>query len=281
MECFICGAKEEDGLKMNEVVSDTKIVSVCEDCIKHTSLPRIKSVDETEIIKAAKPQSNWRETVNRQIEERNSYKSQQQYNVTLRDIVERKMNPVLSGKNKQKPDLIKNFNWQILQARRHKRLTQMKLGNLVGENEMTIRMLERGVLPENYHPLVAKIEKTLEIQIFTEEYRKLNAESSITIHDLKEMQVTEETQVEEPYWRRVMGKFFSKKTKKEIIGDATLEIEENKVVEENMDKLINEKELNLTETEEKESQEEIQKEKKTLTPEEINALIFGNKNKTN
>jgi DNA-binding XRE family transcriptional regulator len=54
------------------------------------------------------------------------------------------------SKLKPKTDLIKNFNWEVLRVRRQLKLTQMKLGTAVGESELTIRMLERGVVPDEY-----------------------------------------------------------------------------------------------------------------------------------
>jgi len=274
MDCFICGAKEEDGIKMHKVISETKIVNVCENCIGHTSLPKIKTVDENEIIKANR-QSNWRERVNKQVDEKPSFKISNSYGVTLRDVVERKMNPLLSEKMKPKPDLIKNFNWEVLKARRQKKLTQMKLGTLVGESEFTIRMLERGIVPENYHHLIKKIEEILKINIFTEEYKKLHLESTLTIQDLKEMNDPEELP-QEPYWRRMMNKIFSKKSKKEFVGENSVEMEEEKQVEEDINVSLEEKELDLTNFDK--GNEEL-KNKKELTPEEINALIFGSKKK--
>lgn len=267
---------------MQKVVSDTKIVNVCENCVGQTSLPRIKSVDESEIIKANR-QSNWRERVNKQINEKPSFKVATSYGVTLRDVVERKMNPLLSEKMKPKPDLRKNFNWEVLKARRQKKLTQMKLGTLVGESEFTIRMLERGIVPENYHPLIKKLEETLDVDLFTEEYKKMRAETTLTIHDLKEISTVEELP-EEPYWKKVMNKIFSKRSKKEEIGENSVEIEEEKVVTTDLETTEDGIELDLTKeefTKEAEEKREEKKsvEKKNLTPEEINALIFGSKKK--
>lgn len=277
MDCFICGAKEEDGIKMNKVISETKIVNVCDNCISHTSLPRIKSVDENEIVKVNR-QSNWREKVNKQIEEKPSFKVSNSYGVTLRDVVERKMNPLLSEKMKPKPDLIKNFNWEVLKERRKRKLTQMKLGSLVGESEFAIRMLERGVVPTNYHLLIKKLEEVLNTTLFTEEYKKMHSEPTLTIQDLKEINSEQEIP-EEPYWKKVMNKILFKRSKKEKIGDRSVEIEEEKTIVEDLEMTAEEKELDLTESNNTGKDKEKNIDKKNLTPEEINALIFGSKKK--
>jgi hypothetical protein len=150
----------------------------------------------------------------------------------------------------------------------------MKLGALVGESEFTIRMLERGVVPDNYHLLIKKLEEVLETDLFTEEYKKMHAEATLTIQDLKEINTTEELP-EEPYWRKVMNKMFSRRTKKEEMGDNSVRIEEEKQIEEDLHTSQEEKVLDLTQTHIEE--DSSPQEKKNLSPEEINALIFGSK----
>jgi ribosome-binding protein aMBF1 (putative translation factor) len=269
MDCFICGAKEEDGVVMHKVISDTEIVNVCDKCIKQTSLPRIKKSSDFDMEKVAK-QDNWRDRVNKQIDQKQSFKIASNHGLTLRDVVERKMNPSLSEKVKPKVDLIKNFNWEVLRARKQLRLTQMKLGTAVGESEFTIRMLERGVVPENYHILIQRLEDLLKIKLFTEEYRKMNAPiPELTIGDVKEAQ----SEVPQPYWRRVMGKIFSKRTKTEVV-ETTEVIQDGSINTETSEISIEESEF---ENAPKENPLKDAVKKKELSSDEINKMIFGSK----
>jgi len=270
MACYICGKEEDENTKMHKVISDTEIVDVCEDCASQSSLPKIRKVSEKEVENSTKlKQENWRDRVNKQISQKQSFKMANSTGLTLRDVVERKMNPSLSEKIKPKTDLIKNFNWEILKARRQMKFTQMRLGTLVGESEFSIRMLERGVVPENYHPLIKKLEETLRVKLFTEEYRKTIAPAlDLTVGDLQE--VNSEEAKAEPYWRRMMHKIFSKKEK----TDNTLEVSNEEVSLEE-DSLEDSNSTPQQRAKIEETKEKIKK--KELSPEEINSIIFGSK----
>ena len=76
MECYNCGAAEEEGAKMHRVISDTEIVHMCDKCIKQVNLPKIKKLTDIELEKSKKieQQGDWRNRVNKQIEERQSFK---------------------------------------------------------------------------------------------------------------------------------------------------------------------------------------------------------------
>ncbi len=278
MECFNCGATEEEGAKMHKVISDTEIVKVCDKCIKQVNLPKIKKLTEIELEKSEKmeKQGDWRNRVNKQIEDRQSFKIASTHGLTLRDVVERKMNPSLAEKTKPKPDLIHNFHWEILKARRQRNLTQMKLGTAIGESEMSIRMIERGVVPTDYHPVIQRLENVLKIKLFTDEYRKMNQpiEEELTVGDIKEAQ----PEVSEPYWRRFMSKLFSKKVKKEETSEEKKDEESSEVSEDNeFDEAIESNEEAPKEVKNNSAKEAIKK--KELSPEEINKMIFGAKKK--
>jgi hypothetical protein len=129
----------------------------------------------------------------------------------------------------------------------------------------------------NTSSLIEKLEKSLKINLFTEEYRKLHEPlPELTVGDVKDAQDSEEGK--EPYWRRIMNKIFSKKDKEDA-EDTKLETSVE-VIEDNST-------LDLTNAEEIGAKTEILEDsskkesplKKDLSPEEINALIFGSKKK--
>ena len=82
-----------------------------------------------------------------------------------------------------------------------------------------------------------------------------------------------------PYWKKVLNKILFKRSKKEKIGDRSVEIEEEKTIVEDLEMTAEEKELDLTESNNTGKDKEKNIDKKNLTPEEINALIFGSKKK--
>ena len=70
-------------------------------------------------------------------------------------------------KNKPQPrkDLIPNFHWVIMRARRAKKLTQKQLAENLGEPESLIISAESGVILNNADSLVRKLENYLGIKI--------------------------------------------------------------------------------------------------------------------
>ena len=55
-------------------------------------------------------------------------------------------------------ELVENFHWILVRKRKDKMITRKKLASEVGESELSIRMIESGVLPANNFVLVNKLE---------------------------------------------------------------------------------------------------------------------------
>jgi ribosome-binding protein aMBF1 (putative translation factor) len=111
-----------------------------------------------------------------------------------------------------KEDMIDNFHWIIMRARRMKKWTQDKLAKEIFESKAAIEMAERGVLPEDGYRLVAKLESVLGIRIMknkrpsdfasmnkSQEKKELRFDGEspkkLTISDIKEMQAKYNTDV--------------------------------------------------------------------------------------
>ena len=68
-------------------------------------------------------------------------------------------------KNNVVKDLIDNFHWEIVKARKAKNLTRLQLGNALGVPEGAIKMIETGELPSDNFVLVNKVQTYLGINL--------------------------------------------------------------------------------------------------------------------
>ena len=125
--------------------------------------------------------------------------------VTLREIVDRNYEQRMPKKAGPRPEMINNFHWVVMRARRMKKLTQAQLAKQIAESEAAIKMAEQGVLPEDDYKLVNKLENYLGIKIIRPEFTKainppsfprrlgfdMNEAKILTIDDLRRLREEE------------------------------------------------------------------------------------------
>jgi ribosome-binding protein aMBF1 (putative translation factor) len=322
MGCSKCG--KEYG-KFFDVITGEGIVKLCSDCLNAEEAPIIKKPTEEQIqgenkdsslygrlsrIRGLDPEEHKKNVFGN--EKKQEVKQEE---VTLRDLVDKKFDNL--GK-KEKPsrkreDLIDNFHWIIMRARRNKKLTVTDLAKEINESENLIKMAEQGRLPEGDYNLVKKLESFLGINILKPEVAELLrnqrkqlgfddfSSKNLTISDLQDMKPEDIPKPQrEPYWRRMMHKIFRKENPQDELIE--IDAEDEKPVQTGVQKedLHSEDELELgtmSETpiefadtslemtgiigEEKIIEEESREEKassdRDLTQEEIDDLIFGKK----
>ena len=112
----------------------------------------------------------------------------------MRQVMDKKFREELYNSSTKKDvsgesNLIRNFHWEILKARRDRKLTQAQLADVIGESELSIRMAERGILPRERERLIKKLESYLRI--------KLTKDSPADSQQAVEQQ-TESAQIEIP-----------------------------------------------------------------------------------
>jgi ribosome-binding protein aMBF1 (putative translation factor) len=172
-KCSKCGA-EDNEVRLFDAISNEGIIKICEKCASEEGIPVIKKTYEFEKKPALKNQES-----------------------NLRKIVDSRV--VANESRREFADLIDNFHWIIMRARRIKHMTQEQLGKEIGESEKIIKSAEKGFLPADYRDFIKKIEDILSIRLFNKEARKRIEEQdkklgfdslttrSLTISDLQEM----------------------------------------------------------------------------------------------
>jgi len=225
MWCSNCGVSGEKA-RLVDVISPEGIVKLCTNCSDKEDLPVVKRPTTEQLKMAEKPAyygrysrgSNVKET-GRRIEGfgKPGY-SDNDVDVKLRDIVDKNYRERVPTEKKPRPDMVDNFHWIIMRARRLKKMTQKELAKEISEAEAAIEMAEKGILPEDDYKLVNKLESYFGVSLVKDGARRmsrtqtgiereppvriLNVDNdkvkTLTIDDLKRMKKEREQGLSEP-----------------------------------------------------------------------------------
>ncbi|MGD9276871.1 MAG: hypothetical protein PVJ67_06900 [Candidatus Pacearchaeota archaeon] len=172
--CFKCGITGEKTILM-EAITDKKIVKVCQKCAKNEDIPIIRRPSFLRIEEPEKPKTVYermRKAAGIKTEKDTiKQKEIKDANTSLRQIVDRNFK---SGFRKAEShnDLIENFHWILMRARRLKKITIEQLAEKINESGEAIKMAEKGILPMNYQGLIQKLENFLRVNLTKKELRK-------------------------------------------------------------------------------------------------------------
>ena len=211
-ECSKCGAI--GGLL--DVVGGKGVMKMCESCARNEGLPVMRR-PSTFALKESERPSGMYERLSKiagldakehmqkfsfaEKEKKENLKKQES---TLKELVDKNYSKKVSVTQTRPDDLIDNFHWVIMRARRMRKITREQLGKEIGESEAAIKLAEDGKMPSNYNILVNKLESFFGIRIRKRDYvpekpKELdlaNATSKeLTISDLKEMKAMRETMI--------------------------------------------------------------------------------------
>ena len=208
MECSKCGVSgKEKGLL--DVLSSKGVVKLCSSCFKGEDMPVLRRPTTFQLKDSEKEEKIYNPG-SRQL---NPVKKQTENSeVNLKQLVDRNYAERVPEEKKPRPDLVDNFHWVLMRARRAKKITQTQMAKEISESEAAIKMAEKGILPEDDYRLVNKLESFLGVKIVKDNFRRENAESSrkqparivkfdpnaikeLTIDDLKRMKEEKESKI--------------------------------------------------------------------------------------
>jgi ribosome-binding protein aMBF1 (putative translation factor) len=174
MECAICGISGKK-VRLFEAVSfkEKGIIHICESCSKKENIPLVKRPTTFQLKEAEKSSTqkvyNMLANARRQKDDFKRIKieksKRETEDINLKKLVDKNYEKFMPVEKKPRPDLIDNFHWIIMRARRRKKLTQEQLARELSESETAIKMAEQGILPEDDHRLVNKLESFLGINL--------------------------------------------------------------------------------------------------------------------
>lgn len=266
MECAKCGAFS-DQVRLFDFISKEGIVHLCLHCSQIEKLPMIKRPTTTQL-KDAEREGSARFTRSNDMGVVRSLRgSVNPTDMTLRDIVDKRYEEKVKQNFKPRKDLIDNFHWALMRARKKKHLTREQLAKEIGESHTAIKMAESGTLPEDDYKLVNKLESFLGVQIV----KRAAPERAVSVEP-PSMEALRNEELD----------FDPVSTKELTIGDLKRLQQEGKTVP---SKVIYREEIELSDGENLEQEEpepssedvSARSAKKELTQQEIDDLIFGRK----
>lgn len=210
-ECFICGAPISR-VRLFDAISEEGVVKICEFCSREEDIPIIRKPTSVQLKESERKQSFYERASDliHHREEQKKTPMRQKQDISLREIVERNYQDKVSNQMEKQsnPEMIDNFHWIIMRARRMKKLTQNQLAKELSESESAINLAEQGILPGDNHKLVNKLENYLGIRIIRPEFASevrvsektkkigfdMQTSKELTIADLQEMKKRRETE---------------------------------------------------------------------------------------
>ena len=216
MECFKCGVSGSRA-RLFDVVSDKGIVKICEKCFSEEDMPIVRKPSSFQLDESENKSKPSKQTVYERLSHMSGIKKADNVHernrelldnqeTTLKDIIDKNLERS-SWKIVPKDDLVDNFHWIIMRARRLKHLTQSQFAEAIAEPEAAIKMLEEGVLIEGSYKIINKIENYLGIKLVKKEAvrnvrefdKKIDFDpvtaKTLTISDLKEMKQKKEEKI--------------------------------------------------------------------------------------
>jgi ribosome-binding protein aMBF1 (putative translation factor) len=195
-ECIRCGISDEKEM-LFDAISSKGVIKICKKCNELEEFPLIAKdyLDKPEKIKTVYERLSSMahldpEKHKGRIKEREEAINRQKQNKTLKDIVDENFTRRISTTSKPRTDLVENFHWVIMRARRSNKITQKQLADNIGESEAAIRMAEGGYIADNSDTLVKKLENYFKIKLFGESFNSLNP-SNLVSEDLDKQKLKE------------------------------------------------------------------------------------------
>jgi len=167
-ECAVCETPRTK-VKLIDAISDKGIVRVCESCALANGWMILRRLIPVE----ADNQTSFQDRV-KNFERVFPKKGSVAEDISLRDIVEKNFVKKLPKDKKKRDDLIDNFHWVLMRARRAKKVSVEQMASEIGEASVAIKMAESGVVPDEGYNLVNKLENYLGVVILKDRSKSLD-----------------------------------------------------------------------------------------------------------
>jgi ribosome-binding protein aMBF1 (putative translation factor) len=210
VECAKCGASG-DTVALFDAISRDGVIKICEACAFKEDIPIIRKPTSDQLRAINTPRSVYvrlssmaKLNPKEHREKFSGYPHRQSETpkqiTTLRELVDRDYEKKSKGEIQKtpRPDLVDNFHWVIMKARRMKKLSFAQVSKEIAEPEKTLELAEKGILPDDLR-FIKKLESYYGISLEKKdpmEVRKKPAEvqfedivtKNMTVADLKEIQ---------------------------------------------------------------------------------------------
>ncbi len=168
--CFHCGISEERST-LFDAVGPEGFVKVCERCSRNEPLPVIRKPTE-EQLRAAERRKSVHERIVGMSTRAPAPVTPSRNEPSLRTILDKtyqERHGVSSSKARE--DLVHNFHWVLMRARRAQKLSFKQLAEQIKEPESVLIAAEQGTLPDPGYELILKLESALHVSLIRPDVR--------------------------------------------------------------------------------------------------------------
>ncbi len=175
-ECFRCGASG-DNIVLFDAISNEGVVNVCEKCSVQDNIPVIKRPTNFQLKTSVTPYTVYerlsrmaglnpgehKSKVTRENYERG--RTEKGEEASLRQIVDKGLQKKSQEGREERDDLVTNFHWVVLRARRLRKLTQEQVAKEIDEPVTAVMSMERGIVPRDRPAIINKLETFFRVRI--------------------------------------------------------------------------------------------------------------------
>ncbi|OGJ20036.1 hypothetical protein A3K73_03955 [Candidatus Pacearchaeota archaeon RBG_13_36_9] len=158
--CFRC-EREAKEVKLSDALYENDLVKVCERCAITENIPVLRK-PSTSQLKAAERSQGVYERLRRLS---GNWEPEKVSKSMLSEIRKLDEHPELEKPDSSPFNLIRNFHWHVMRARRNRGMSLSHLARAIGESESALKMVEKGELPEESEKLIKKLEQFFQIRI--------------------------------------------------------------------------------------------------------------------
>jgi ribosome-binding protein aMBF1 (putative translation factor) len=159
-KCMRCSRSEEE-VRIFDGIYVSEPVKICEKCSLMAGIPIIKRPNLNQLKASEKPMG-----VRERLMLLNKIDvPQKKVPDVFEEIKNLETKPELEKPEHVKFKLVDNFHWDIQTHRRRRGLNLIQLAEKVGESEAAIKLMEKGIIPEDGLRLAQKLEQFLNIKI--------------------------------------------------------------------------------------------------------------------
>jgi ribosome-binding protein aMBF1 (putative translation factor) len=155
-ECIRCGVTCEE-VRLYDAIYEGSLNLICERCSIIENIPIIKKPNYNQLKELERRQGlSGSKTVSSPKKQAGNIKEKLQ---------ELDSDPRLEMPENKKFNLVPNFHWEIMKGRRRKGYSQRQIADIIGEDELSVQMIEKGIIPESTIDLIIKLEQILQIKL--------------------------------------------------------------------------------------------------------------------
>lgn len=176
-KCVRC-ERDENNVNLVKAIDNNEVISICENCamlenipiMRKPTLAQLENINKTKNVKDRMAKISG---VNRQEKPEEKFATITLDNLRKPKDYKTKLDTRFAMSKTHEPiNLIDNFHWDIVAARRKMRISRHQLAERIGESELAVELLENKQTPEGSLRVINKLEQFFGIKLKKEDLKE-------------------------------------------------------------------------------------------------------------